>query len=446
VQILSTGNLAVCDHRGVRGIFGWLVLLTACGRINFEGAASTADGALPCVSPPPPFDVGATYTRTLFVATDGDNTNDGSEAAPLATLLAAAKRATPGTDIRVAPGLYGRLSSSDLRGERDRPIRFIGGPGVVIEGPAGDTAIYLGSPQYVVLEALTIRNAGFHGVHVDSNPLGTIGVGVVIRGLRVEEPAIDCVKVFWTDDVHVLDSELSDCGTLGVHFVGVAGGVVARNTITRARRGLRAGSGSTDIVIHANRFASTTERTLQFGDTDDLYLRPGEVYQASRIRAVANILTNTGSEPILFDDSDDVEVAHTTILDPMGPLVRILHTNAGPVGGARNGRFHSNLVAFRDGTLDPVVQLAAGSSPASFSFAHNLWWVTDGGAFAGPQLPAEIPPEVGSVLADPGVQADGSIDIGSPAVGGGVAGATAQVDVDGQCYRDVPAIGADEPY
>jgi hypothetical protein len=424
---------------------GPLVLLAACGRIGFDGANTTTDSAPPCIAPPAPFDVGATYTRTLYVAADGDNANDGSEDAPLATLLAAAQRATPGTDIRIGPGVYGRLSVSELAGERDRPIRFLGGPGVVIEGP-GETAIFLGSPRYIVLEDLTIRNVGFHGVHVDDNPNGDIGSGIVIRRLRVEQPAIDCIKLYRVDDVHVLDNQVSDCGTLGVHLIGVGGGVIARNTITRARLGLRAGSGSTDLLIHANRFAETTERPLQFGDTDDVYLRPGEVYQASRIRAIANILASTGSVPITFDDTDDIEVAHTTILDPLGPLVRILHTNAVPGGGSRSGRLHNNLIAFRTGRLDPIVELAPGSSPGTFSFAHNLWWVTDGGAFAGPQLPAEIPPELGSLLADPGVQADGRIGPASPAVGAGVPGAAAYTDVDGQCYRDPPAIGADEPY
>src|SRR5687768_12740966 len=71
-----------------------------------DGGAPTDAGTTSGCALPQPFDVGVTYATTVHVATNGNDGNAGTEAAPLATLDAALNRATPGTRILLHAGTY----------------------------------------------------------------------------------------------------------------------------------------------------------------------------------------------------------------------------------------------------------------------------------------------------------------------------------------------------
>ncbi|OGF14278.1 MAG: hypothetical protein A2W00_03880 [Candidatus Eisenbacteria bacterium RBG_16_71_46] len=73
--------------------------------------------------------------RTWWVAGDGDDGGSGSASSPLATLQAAADRATPGDVIRVRAGVYFQTLDVATAGVPGAPIHLIAdGPGVVLEG------------------------------------------------------------------------------------------------------------------------------------------------------------------------------------------------------------------------------------------------------------------------------------------------------------------------
>ncbi|WP_158228147.1 DUF1565 domain-containing protein [Pseudonocardia sp. MH-G8] len=73
-------------------------------------------------SPPAP-----TPTAHLYVAPTGNDTGDGSERAPLRTIQTALDRATPGTQINLAPGDYHEKLQTKVDGVPDAPI-WIKGP------------------------------------------------------------------------------------------------------------------------------------------------------------------------------------------------------------------------------------------------------------------------------------------------------------------------------
>ena len=126
--------------------------------------AAGRDGGSPpdSCSFPEAFDVGAAYDRTLHVSADADPGGDGSEASPFDSIGAAVAAATPGTEVRVANGTYPSLRLDGVTGELDRPIAIVGEPGgnVVIDGGGTDTGLAMSDAQYVVLQGLTIRDAG----------------------------------------------------------------------------------------------------------------------------------------------------------------------------------------------------------------------------------------------------------------------------------------------
>jgi hypothetical protein len=68
-----------------------------------------------------------TPTALLHVSPTGNDTADGSEGAPLRTIQAALDRATPGTQINLAPGEYHEKLQTKVEGRSDAPI-WIKGP------------------------------------------------------------------------------------------------------------------------------------------------------------------------------------------------------------------------------------------------------------------------------------------------------------------------------
>lgn len=73
--------------------------------------------------------------RTVWVATNGNDSNDGSSGSPVATLTAAANLASPGDEIRVRPGIYYQTFSTPKAGTAAAPIHLVAdGPGVILDG------------------------------------------------------------------------------------------------------------------------------------------------------------------------------------------------------------------------------------------------------------------------------------------------------------------------
>ena len=80
-----------------------------------RSGGSGPEPAAPAQPPPP-----------LYVSPSGFDSNDGSEAAPLATIQAALERATPGTVINLAPGVYHEQPVTIRDGAPGAPITIKG--------------------------------------------------------------------------------------------------------------------------------------------------------------------------------------------------------------------------------------------------------------------------------------------------------------------------------
>ena len=109
------------------------------------------------------FATGLRPWRELHVATWGnDVTGNGSPDRPFATIGVAARQATPGTAVRVAPGTYaGGQFVYDLHGVADAPI-WVGGTEagrVVING--GSEGLHLVRPRYVIPRQVDVAEETF---------------------------------------------------------------------------------------------------------------------------------------------------------------------------------------------------------------------------------------------------------------------------------------------
>ena len=162
--------------------------------------------------------VGALATRTArpesagpayYVALDGDDANDGTEASPWRTLQAAADRAVPGSTVFVRAGTYHERVDVRVSGSAEEgPIVFRNSPGERptldgqgLEVPADFSGmISIESQRHVSVQGFEIR--GYRTAES-----GHVPAGVWVSGA--------------SNDVRILDTRIHDLGT---DFEGRSGG------------------------------------------------------------------------------------------------------------------------------------------------------------------------------------------------------------------------------
>lgn len=415
-------------------------------------AASGADAA-PGQGFPTAFDAGAAYTRELHVDAAAAPGGDGRAAAPLRTIAAALAKAEPGTRVVVAAGTYGAVGSvRNLQGTAAAPIALVGRGEVVIDPGGQGAALHLADPRYVVIEGIAIRNAVPHGMNIDDGgSYDSPASHVVLRNVSFERIGDggnnDCLKLSGVDYFHIERSRFTGCNQgEGIDMVGCHHGVIAGNTFAdMPGSAVQTKGGSTDVLIHGNRFLRIGQRAINFGGhTGTPYFRPPDaMHEAARIRAIANVIEGTGSTPVVFSGCLDCVFANNTIVDPGDYVARIIEENPARRPGER-GYFINNIVVFRSRSLRGFVDVRKGTKPATFVFDANLWHARDAPSFDGPVLAPHLRAEETAVTSrDPMLDGELRPRPGSPAIAagrevpGGIAG-----DFDHRPYGDPPAIGA----
>jgi hypothetical protein len=430
-----------------------------------DGGPGTDTGTLPACALPEPFDTGATYATTLHVATTGDDSNDGSESSPLATLGEAASRATPGTRILLHAGTYTGSTYLEIAGEPGRPIAIVGEGMVVLDAEGAAEVLHLVEARHLVLENLSFTGSTTNGVNVDDGgSYDTPAEHVVFRNIRIYGTGSggnnDCLKLSGLDRFHVIDSDFTDCDAGdAIDMVGCHDGVIHGNAFhqTLGSGGIQAKGGSADVIIHGNTFTDVNARGVNAGGSTGLeFFRPIDApHEAARIHVVANVIVRPGENsgaPIAYVGCDACVFAHNTVVEPRTWIARILQesTDARFVP-SRDGLYVNNLIVLNVGALrgGVFVNVGAGTAPETFTFGNNLWFALDrDDTWTGPALPDPIPPETGSVVQMDPLLVDRDADDyhlqpGSPAIAAGRALTGPPFpDFDGRCYAAPPAAGA----
>ncbi len=419
---------------------------------------------------PPTFEAGKVPTTILHVAPNGMNGPAcGPEASPCATITGAASKATPGTAIRLHPGLHAAEQYiTGLTGTVDAPIWIGGIPGEdrpVLEG--GAEGLHLTQVRYVIVHDLEVRGATANGINIDDggeydDPDATRHL--VLRDLHVHDIGQggnqDCIKLSGINDYWVVGSELHNCGGGGsaIDHVGCHHGLILGNYIhDNGGNAVQSKGGSDDIEIRGNRIVDSGPRALNMGGSTGFeFFRPslsnsGDNFEARDIRAIANTIVGSDA-PVAFVGCIDCLVSHNTFIRPERWLFRILQetisTNEFLFLEASGGEFAGNVVVFERSQLATYVNIGSDTAPETFSFTNNLWYASDNPAQSSPaqDLPA---PEVGGIAGqDPLLVnlagGDFHLQPGSPAIAAGVADARVVRDLDGVCYADPPTLGAFE--
>jgi hypothetical protein len=125
----------------------------------------------------------------LYVAPEGDDANPGTMAEPFKTIVKAAEVATPGTTVRVAPGIYPEILETSASGTAEARIRYVSSvpwqAKIRTNGP-DDHWSWSNFGSYVDIEGFDVSGNGVGGI-------GNLGSHVEISGNHVHDiPALGC--------------------------------------------------------------------------------------------------------------------------------------------------------------------------------------------------------------------------------------------------------------
>jgi hypothetical protein len=434
----------------------WIVSLCALAAIAAEPCdpiATFADGRKP--------------QREIFVSPEGNNSSgDGSRTKPFLTVQRALQGIQPGNAVRLLPGQYGGgISIANFSGAQEQPIWIGGVPGEqrpVISGGGG--GILLNRVRYLVLENLEVTKATGNGINCDDG--GEVANSnatrfVVFRKLFIHEIGTggnnDGLKLSGVNDFAVMDCEFAriSAGGSAIDHVGCHRGVIAGSSFTDCGNGVQCKGGSEDIEIRASKFLRAGGRAINIGgSTGFKFFRPplsmsSANFEAKNIRVIAN--TFEGSDaPVAFVGAVQSLIVNNTFIEPTRWVARILQETTSKDGyeflPCGNNEFSNNLVWYRREAISTHVNVGGNTEPASFKFAHNLWYANDQPENSKPLLPvAEVNGIIGQdpKLKDAAAR-DYQVAPDSPAAGKGKKFEAVKADLLGRCYADPPTIGAFE--
>jgi hypothetical protein len=427
------------------------------------GSGGDGGSSDPACALPAPIDEGFTWERTLHVAMDGsDDSGDGSEGSPFATIEGALAEVMPGTRVLVHAGTYGPFGADGLAGEEGSPIGIIADGEVTLEANGANAIIGMSDAAYVVIQGFTLTGAPVHGMNIDDGGSAqTPSHHIVLRDLTIPSAGSgdnnDCIKLSGVDDFWVLDSDIAGCdrGEI-IDMVGCHRGVIAGNYFHDAiQNGVQAKGGSADTIIHGNRFENIPGRAVNAGGSTGLdFFRPIDApHEAARITVVSNVCVRNGMEggaAVAYVGCDGCVAAHNTIIEPRSWIIRILQesTDARFVP-SREGVFVNNLIVLTPGDLRAeLVNVGGGTAPETFTLGNNLWYAPSEDASWSPSLGGSVPAEVDSLVQmDPQLVdyegGDYHLAAGSPAIGAArMLDGEPLADFDGRCFAASADIGA----
>ncbi|HAB17209.1 MAG TPA: hypothetical protein DCE44_12260, partial [Verrucomicrobiales bacterium] len=407
-------------------------------------------------------------SREIFVSPTGNNsTGTGSRTSPYRSIARALQGADPGTAIRLLPGIHqGGTTISALSGTSNAPIWLGGIPGE--ERPeirGGNAALLLSRVRFLIVENLVVSGATVNGINCDdggdyANP--EAARHLLFRNLEIRDIGTggnhDGLKLSGVNDFKVLDCTFvrMSAGGSGIDQVGCHRGTIARCTFTdMGSNAIQCKGGSEDVEIRGNRFFNGGGRAINVGGSTGLSLfRPPlsttePNVEARNIRVLANLFRGSDA-PLAFVGAVDCIAAQNTIIEPRRWVLRILQETVSGGGytfrPCGDNRFINNLVMFNRAQVSTPANVGGNTDPASFQFAHNLWFAADRPTQSRPNLPST---EVGGIYGlNPAFRdaaaGDYSVPATSPAVGKGQSLANPRADLLDRCFAEVPTLGAFE--
>ncbi|MET1232078.1 MAG: right-handed parallel beta-helix repeat-containing protein [Candidatus Limnocylindrales bacterium] len=241
-----------------------------------EGKTATDTGSGLCTPIPEPASAATASPRTLHVASDGDDSADGSAEHPMATIQAAVDVAAPGSTIRVGAGQYGAF--------------IVDRPGLTILGESGDRPRVQGPVKIRATRDVHVRGFDVSGVTSDYEPgLGIERSSDISLGDLLVHGNSFGIELVDSDAVTVTDSEVTDNAS-GIEIHGPSERTrIEGNRIVANGRGLDRSRGGTGVNLYFTSGVTVADNEIGDNHTADRSDGVGvEIYGSSDVAILDN--------------------------------------------------------------------------------------------------------------------------------------------------------------
>jgi Right handed beta helix region len=429
---------------------------------------------------------------TWHVAPGGSDANPGTLAAPLATLPAAIDLASPGDEILLRQGTY---TSEEIRiTKSDLTIRSYPGEWATLVATMNDpdiaSCIWYNEPDVSggLLENLEIIGGYYYGVSFETNwdwgvPAANRhgASNITLRNCRIHDTGRDCIKIKpGCDNIQILSCELFNSGVgpgnnpadpnaEGIDNVN-GDGMVVRNCHIHhtSTTGVYAKGGATNCIIEGNLLRETGEAGILLGfytDADffDTGVNP-DYYECRNSIARNNILIGTGGAGIGFFAAYQCAAYHNTVITASPKFHAPIFFNTGDIWISSSltlnppnvdVQVYDNIFVDQSPNTqdDYTLQVRPNALSGNTQIHHNLYYKTTGPASFedGVNWPARTFSQwqtagfdASSMEADPLLDANQHLSLGSPAIDAGQGGASDDYDGDLRSIGPASDLGADE--
>lgn len=256
----------------------------------------------------------------MWIATNGADTNPGTEAAPLASLAGALPKVKPGVTIWMKPGTYQIAATVDIElkysGEQGKPVKLQAAPG--------------GRPR---LDFSTQPRGD------DSNRGISIAANFwQLEGLEVTKAADNCIAIAGSNNV-VQDVIVHECGDTGIQITAPS---------SQATDDSRAANNTITNCDSWGNLDTTTGGENADGFAAKLRIGPGNVFRGCRA------WNNADDGWDLFAADDVVEIENSWAFSngkPIGGSNPQGDGNGFKLGGAPNGEGQGGAVHLVSGSF-----------------------------------------------------------------------------------------------
>ena len=255
--------------------------------------------------------------RVIWVSPSGDDSNPGSQEAPVRSIQLAIDRATPGTAILLLPGEYHEnVEFERIEGTADKPIWLSAAEGrgtvTIIAADPADSVITIRGEDNIVIRDLVIEG-GYDGISVtqSGNDFTDLVDNLVIEGNVIRGVSHDGIKVGQANNVRIADNRIDGAGEQGIDLLAVAHATITGNEITNVAgsSGLFAKGGSFDLLIADNYIHHVAGDGLLVGGwTSAGSFRPGADFEAKDVIVTDNVVHDAAKRPLTVLGAENVDV------------------------------------------------------------------------------------------------------------------------------------------
>lgn len=357
-----------------------------------SGGGSSGGGGSSSGGTNPGVPVMYTCKRDVHVATNGNDSASGADAAQaMKTIAAAVKKSEPGDCIKVHEGRYPVTSTITFPkdGTQAEPIVLLSVDGprkAIIDASGAKGATFRISQDFVIIDGFDFQNAptnnGEQVIHIDGKNAGK-GRGSALRNNRITG-GHDHIKLNQgSEGVTIEGNEFyGSFGHIPISLTGANNLVFRRNYCHDWKVGesgaIQIKGGSHDSLFDGNRFENidTVAGAIALGDGCDASCDTDpEHFAGVRLRAINNLMIKVGRGFDVQGCKDCAILANTIIDSGQGNVIfKLTSATTGGVTKTSQGiRILNNLIANRSGDLRHVIQVNSGSG-AGLVMDHNFVW------------------------------------------------------------------------